>query len=145
MTVSERIKQIMDRESLNASAFADSIGVAQATIAHILSGRNKYPSLEVLSKLQHRYPYVSLDWLVNGESDLFSPDNANPSNEKEPSPADRQAESENIEDLRLKLAQVNKKLLELQSINNQKYLRRKIVEIKIFYDDNTVETFKIEK
>ena len=34
---------IMDREKLTAGAFAESIGVAQATISHILGPRNKYP------------------------------------------------------------------------------------------------------
>ena len=37
---------IMDREKLTAGAFAESIGVAQATISHILGPRNKYPSTE---------------------------------------------------------------------------------------------------
>ena len=39
---------VMDREKLTAGAFAESIGVAQATISHILGPRNKYPSTEVI-------------------------------------------------------------------------------------------------
>ena len=43
MSIKDRFKMIMDREKLTAGAFAESIGVAQATISHILGPRNKYP------------------------------------------------------------------------------------------------------
>ena len=44
MNIKDRFKMIMEREKLTAGAFAESIGVAQATISHILGPRNKYPS-----------------------------------------------------------------------------------------------------
>ena len=47
MSIKDRFKMIMEREKLTAGAFAESIGVAQATISHILGPRNKYPSTEV--------------------------------------------------------------------------------------------------
>ena len=43
MSIKDRFKMVMDREKLTAGAFAESIGVAQATISHILGPRNKYP------------------------------------------------------------------------------------------------------
>ena len=55
-----RIKLIMEREQLNNGAFAESIGVAQATISQIMKGRNM-PSTDVLLRLHQRYPDVSLD------------------------------------------------------------------------------------
>lgn len=36
MSIKDRFKMVMDREKLTAGAFAESIGVAQATISHIL-------------------------------------------------------------------------------------------------------------
>ena len=36
MSIKDRFKMIMEREKLTAGAFAESIGVAQATISHIL-------------------------------------------------------------------------------------------------------------
>ena len=48
MSIKDRFKMIMEREKLTAGAFAESIGVAQATISHILGPRNKYPSTEVV-------------------------------------------------------------------------------------------------
>jgi plasmid maintenance system antidote protein VapI len=55
---------IMDREKLTAGAFAESIGVAQATISHILGPRNKYPSTEVILRLHQRYTDINLEWLL---------------------------------------------------------------------------------
>ena len=55
MSIKDRFKMIMEREKLTAGAFAESIGVAQATISHILGPRNKYPSTEVILRLHQRY------------------------------------------------------------------------------------------
>ena len=61
---------IMDREKLTAGAFAESIGVAQATISHILGPRNKYPSTEVILRLHQRYNDINLEWKnASGETD----------------------------------------------------------------------------
>ena len=35
MSIKDRFKMVMDREKLTAGAFAESIGVAHATISHI--------------------------------------------------------------------------------------------------------------
>ena len=56
---------IMDREKLTAGAFAESIGASQATISHILSGRNK-PSVELVLRVHQRYEDINLEWLLAG-------------------------------------------------------------------------------
>ena len=61
---------IMDREKLTAGAFAESIGVAQATISHILGPRNKYPSTEVILRLHQRYDDINLEWLLTGKGSM---------------------------------------------------------------------------
>ena len=61
---------IMDREKLTAGAFAESIGVAQATISHILGPRNKYPSTEVILRLHQRYNDINLEWLLTGQGEM---------------------------------------------------------------------------
>lgn len=61
---------IMERERLTAGAFAESIGVAQATISHILGPRNKYPSTEVILRLHQRYNDINLEWLLTGEGEM---------------------------------------------------------------------------
>lgn len=61
---------VMDREKLTAGAFAESIGVAQATISHILGPRNKYPSTEVILRLHQRYNDINLEWLLTGKGNM---------------------------------------------------------------------------
>ena len=60
-----RIKKIIENNELNAASFAEKIGVQRSGISHILSGRNK-PSLEFLSKIQHKFEEVEYDWLLLG-------------------------------------------------------------------------------
>jgi transcriptional regulator with XRE-family HTH domain len=46
---------------LNASAFADKIGVQRSSLSHLLSGRNK-PSLDFILKIVDVFPDVDLYW-----------------------------------------------------------------------------------
>ena len=43
----ERIQQIMQREGLSPSRFAEEIGIQRSAMSHIISGRNN-PSLDVV-------------------------------------------------------------------------------------------------
>lgn len=62
----ERIKNVMDFHNLNASLFADSIGVQRSSISHLLSGRNK-PSLDFVLKVTEVFEEVDLVWLLHGK------------------------------------------------------------------------------
>ena len=61
-----RIKELMEQHELNASSFAEMIGVQRSSISHILSGRNN-PSLEFLTKIEAAFDEVSFEWLLKGE------------------------------------------------------------------------------
>ena len=61
-----RIKVLMEQHGLNASSFAEIIGVQRSSISHVLSGRNK-PSLEFLAKIEAAFEEVSFEWLLKGE------------------------------------------------------------------------------
>ena len=63
---SKRLEQIMERHELNASSFAEQIGVGRSSISHILSGRNK-PSLDFVLSILKQFPDVDLYWLLNGK------------------------------------------------------------------------------
>jgi len=135
MEIADRLKQIMDREGLTNGAFADKLGVAQATISHIMNGRSKYPSTEVLLKFHEVYPDVDIEWLLTGKEKeaeiLKMPDSA------PPKPENRQ---EIQPDLFAQPAQTVVK----QEIVYRDKPARKITEIRIFYDDNTFQIFRPE-
>ena len=61
----KRLEIILDYYSLNASAFADKIGVQRSSMSHLLSGRNK-PSLDFVMKILEVFPEVDLYWILNG-------------------------------------------------------------------------------
>ena len=156
MSIKDRFKMIMDREKLTAGAFAESIGVAQATISHILGPRNKYPSTEVILRLHQRYNDINLEWLLTGQGEmsnmssdsdssiesgfdypLFAENSVNPSKETGP--------AENRKEIALETPVNATKEVVKQEIIYKERPSRKITEIRIFFDDNTYETFKPEK
>lgn len=152
MSIKDRFKMIMEREKLTAGAFAESIGVAQATISHILGPRNKYPSTEVILRLHQRYDDVNLGWLLTGKGEmsnnsassieggfdypLFAENPVNPTGEA--------GSSENRKEMASGTPGYPPKEIVRQEVIYKERPSRKITEIRIFFDDNTYETFKPE-
>jgi transcriptional regulator with XRE-family HTH domain len=62
----KRLEIILEYYSLNASSFADKIGVQRSSLSHLLSGRNK-PSLDFILKIMDVFPEVDLYWILNGK------------------------------------------------------------------------------
>lgn len=62
----KRLEIILDYYALNASSFADRIGVQRSSMSHLLSGRNK-PSLDFIMKILEVFPDIDLYWLLNGK------------------------------------------------------------------------------
>ena len=61
----KRLEIILEYYALNASSFADKIGVQRSSMSHLLSGRNK-PSLDFVMKIMEVFPEVDLYWILNG-------------------------------------------------------------------------------
>ena len=70
MEIKDRIRMIMEREKVPPRVFAETIGVQQSTLSHILNDRNK-PSLEVVMKVHQKYDYVNLEWLLYGKGEMI--------------------------------------------------------------------------
>lgn len=62
----KRLEIILDYYGLNASSFADKIGVQRSSLSHLLSGRNK-PSLDFILKILDVFPDIDLYWILNGK------------------------------------------------------------------------------
>lgn len=153
MSIKDRFKLVMEREKLTAGAFAESIGVAQATISHILGPRNKYPSTEVILRLHQRYNDINLEWLLTGKGKMSNESNSAEEGgvfdyplfaENSENPADKSNEMENRKEIALERQQKAPKEIVKQEIIYKERPPRKITEIRIFFDDNTYETFKPE-
>jgi transcriptional regulator with XRE-family HTH domain len=62
----KRLETLLEYYNLNASSFADKIGVQRSSLSHLLSGRNK-PSLDFILKILEVFPEVDLYWILNGK------------------------------------------------------------------------------
>ncbi len=62
----DRLEKLLVHYDLNATSFADAIGVQRSSISHLLNGRNR-PSLDFVMKVVTRFPEVNLYWLLNGK------------------------------------------------------------------------------
>ena len=184
----ERIKQIIEREGMSQSQFADYIGVNRPTLSHVIAGRNN-PSLDIMMSIHRKFPKINVLWLFDGigtyEDDANSPQDSSRDNsavdtnnyqEQYPkadyatahassaTPIEEQIKSrfyqgelfaenpiftpestgdaKKRKEMPLQAPQKATYLTDTQTDYTQKKLSRKIVEIKVFYDDGTYETFK---
>ncbi|MFP4557437.1 MAG: helix-turn-helix domain-containing protein [Bacteroidales bacterium] len=66
----KRLQQLIEREGVHPSKFAELIGVQRSSISHILSGRNK-PSFDMISNILKKIPRVNPDWLLLGNGSMY--------------------------------------------------------------------------
>ena len=65
-----RLQQFLAAENISQSQFADSIGVARASVSHILAGRNK-PGFDFIERMARQYPELNLEWLITGHGRMY--------------------------------------------------------------------------
>jgi len=65
----QRIIRIMQDKKMNASQFAEAIGIQRGAMSHIMNGRNN-PSADVITKIIDRFEDVDPRWLLTGTSTM---------------------------------------------------------------------------
>jgi transcriptional regulator with XRE-family HTH domain len=144
----KRLEIILDYYSLNASAFADKIGVQRSSLSHLLSGRNK-PSLDFILKILEVFPDVDLYWILNGKGNFPKNNEAVPKQEKEMSHNSDAPISEPVlpehlfskENNTNKEVQKNLKKEDVPNIVNQS-VSEEVEKIVFFYKNGTFKEFK---
>lgn len=68
--MNNRLQQFISAENLTQAQFADEIGVARASVSHILAGRNK-PGFDFLVSTASHFPDLNLEWLINGKGRMY--------------------------------------------------------------------------
>ncbi len=162
----DRIRQIMESQHMTQQVFADFIGLAPATLSSIYNERTR-PTLSVVEAIKKKIPNISTDWLMFGSGDMYVASSASPA------PADSlfSAEEGGVNGGKI----VQNPMLDFdqsQSLTPQQGAQtpypfnsvkstpstiertevkiidkpqRKVKEIRVFYDDQTWETFVPEK
>lgn len=142
----KRLEIILDYYGINASAFADKIGVQRSSLSHLLSGRNK-PSLDFILKILDVYPEVDLYWILNGKGNF--PRNSSKPTESElttnlsPVPASTSAKPDENKDL---FSNNNPEVTTFTSPKHSNEILKNLFEedieqIVFFYKDGTFKNF----
>ena len=68
--MNSRLLKFLSAENITQAQFADSIGVARASISHIISGRNK-PGYDFICAMLQKYPQLNPEWLILGKGKMY--------------------------------------------------------------------------
>lgn len=131
-----RLQQFLGAENISQSQFADELGVARASVSHIIAGRNK-PGFDFLTSLMARYPRLNMEWLLAGKGKMYKDTDTSAQLLEE----NIQQESENLFSNPVQPAPLEQSpepalqqpVQTLQLPDSQ----RKISKIIVFYDDNS--------
>lgn len=154
MDIVSRIKTFLSVNGIANSIFADKCDIPRPTLSQLLNGRNKKVSNEVLDKIHIAYPEVSMMWLMFGEGEMFTEIGKNITNvQSSIFDENQEFETEKISDennsnvecedsmsevLQSISKNIGKKKLVKQSDSNSE---KRIVNIMVFYSDNSFESF----
>jgi transcriptional regulator with XRE-family HTH domain len=147
----KRLEIILDYYSLNASSFADKIGVQRSSLSHLLSGRNK-PSLDFILKILEVFPEVDLYWILNGKGTFPKNSKAVEKRENEVEEVLKQniptslKEEKISENLFSEIQNpINRNSLEPKKIENQnvekEFTSGEVEKIVFFYKNGTFKVF----
>lgn len=145
----DRIAQIVRIEGLSLAEFTQRVGIAPATMSHILNGRNK-PSLDVVTRIHEAFNDISLEWLLFGTGEMRTAQKTEnnvasssllPFADEMPEIAQPVASAPSIPNYQ-GTSRVHNPIQEVRVVEKPE---RKITEIRIFFDNGTFEIFHPEK
>ena len=135
-----QIQEILAKERLSSSQFADRIGVQRSSVSHVLSGRNK-PGFDFIQKILAAFPEINGDWLITGSGEMYkkklpSGDLFEVKNEVQP--------LDNVEEIERKPVTLNIKKPEKEKEEGKVQKRREIERVIVFYSDRTFREYDAE-
>ena len=142
----ERIIKLMECERMGQAQFASAIGIQRAAMSHIISGRNN-PSLDVMTKILHRYPQINPDWLLLGKGEMLR-DNTpamEPADNIAKIPPQIQVVPEGHQELPFQESRKELDNSEKTWAVSVEKSSKTVSKIMVFYSDNTYDTFVPEK
>lgn len=150
MDIVSRIKTFLSINGIANSIFADRCDIPRPTLSQLLNGRNKKVSNEVLDKIHIAYPELSMMWLMFGEGEMQNGIGQNITNEQTALFDENHEFDEDkfVDEKNLTHSEENSIAEVLQSLakNFGKKTEKSeevkhIVNIMVFYSDNSFESF----
>ncbi|MFD2943028.1 helix-turn-helix transcriptional regulator [Flavobacterium notoginsengisoli] len=137
----KRLEIILEYYSLNASAFADKIGIQRSSMSHLLSGRNK-PSLDFVTKILEVFPEVNLYWILTGEGN-FPDHNSKDSKFSTALPLSQNSDQTQFSNLKIKNEKDETEILSELGNKNIDVKDDEIEKIVFFYKNGTFKTYSL--
>ena len=155
----DRIRQIMESQHMTQTVFAQFIGMSPASLSSIFNERTK-PSINIVEAIRKKIPDINLEWLMFGTGPMYTDSNkaaASPTEPlpgvqdslfdfSDPTPSVPEASSSSSENRApavvtsnsVKSTHPNSSRIEVKNIDKP---QRRVTEIRVFYDDQTWESF----
>ena len=151
----DRIKMIMESQKMTQQTFAQFIQISPATLSSIFNGRTS-PTLKLVEAIKNKIPNLSTDWLMFGKEPMYFDSQA-----LSPTPQEQEMKESaqqfldfdapttplNVDpEPQIQHGVQNTPIKKAETL--VRYIdkpQRQITEIRIFYDDQTWETFVPKK
>ena len=162
MEIKDRIRKLMDSQHMSRQVFCDFVGLSQATLSNIFNGKSR-PTLMQIDAIKRKFPAdaikkkipsVNTDWLLYGSGQMYN-DGQQTNTETTGVPQDDVASqgsgvaptlfSELQEQQNVQRVNNTPKSVENMNVKIIDKPVRQITEIRIFYNDQTWETFVPKK
>ena len=144
----DRIRHIMEEQHMSQQVFADFIGLSPATLSSIFNGRTR-PTLNIVEAIKNKLPMINTDWLLMGIGDMYVTPDGGSDKTLEPG---RQLGVETMIDFdqpinSSPMTNYQQGVSNTHPENSNQVVKiidkepRKVTEIRVYYDDQTYETF----
>ena len=161
----ERIKQLMEAQHMNQQTFSKMTGISTASLSSIFNGRTN-PTLMHVEAIRNKFPNINLNWLLYGEGGMFVPTSSpTPTSLFDESDSSQNPTQTTVPETSPKTDILAEGMLNFddtpvhsvpQQVANTRKLQqptfaiqstplRRITEIRVFYDDQTWESFVPKK
>jgi transcriptional regulator with XRE-family HTH domain len=134
----EQIQEILRREELSSSQFADKIGVQRSSVSHVLSGRNK-PGFDFINKILESFPGINAEWLLTGLGEMYKQRRATdelfdgPFSETSPAKAEPKLS-----------AKIESTGIKNQPVKEDPAAKKQVERVIVFYTDKTFREYQNE-
>lgn len=134
----DQIQEILRREELSSSQFADKIGVQRSSVSHVLSGRNK-PGFDFIHKILDAFPGINAEWLITGLGEMYK--QRRPPEELFDGPFSETSPSKDEKKLS---ARVESPGLKERHVDTEPEREPEVERVIVFYKDKTFREYKSE-
>ena len=125
--MNQRLQQFLNAENLTQTQLADRLGVAKASVSHILAGRNK-PGYDFIVSLARQFPNLNLEWLIAGKGRMYKITGQEDGNSAPARPTDLISDPQEGDIFEIP-----------QETSENQTDTPKIVKVVVFYDNGTFQ------